>query len=604
MYTLSRSLLLVGVAAWVYIGVALLPEFGMLGFAALGVCVLAVLLRRKGPQLTTLGSARWATETDLRHAGMLHADTGLVLGRVPVQHNVFVAVGKLLSPFIGAKAACLEFFAHFQRGSKYMVRLPQAVHTAVFSPTGGGKGVSCVVPFLLTNPESCVVVDFKGENAKLTAAHRRRKFGHKIVMLDPFRIVSKSPDSFNPLDFIDANSPVAIDECLDLANALVIRTFEEKEPHWNDSAEAWIASFLATIVRYGGREDGTRSLQTLRELLSNPQRLEIAMQLMCSSDAWGGMLARMGGQLSHYVDKERSSTLTTVARHLRFLDTLAVADCTKASSYNPAALRSGKMTIYLILPPEHMRAKSGLLRLWIGSLLRAVVRGGLQERKKVHFLLDEAASLGQFDAIDDAVDKFRGYGVRLTFIYQSIGQLRKCFPAGQEQTLLGNVSKVFFGVAEPETAEYVSNCLGEETIVLESGGTTSSRTRQFTDGAQPTNSTSWADNSTSNWQQQARKLLKPEEVIALPPRTAITFTPGVRPIFTTLLRYYEEKGLGRCGWFWRCAAAIGTLIQAATLCAASVGLAFMLAMAIEHVTVTAPPSLQEVQDDSQKVSHP
>jgi type IV secretion system protein VirD4 len=38
-----------------------------------------------------------------------------------------------------------------------------------------------------------------------------------------------------------------------------------------------------------------------------------------------------------------------------------------------------------------------------------------------------------------------------------------------------------------------------------------------------------------------RRLLKPEEVTALSPRTAITFTPGVPPLKTTLIRYYEEK---------------------------------------------------------------
>ena len=48
--------------------------------------------------------------------------------------------------------------------------------------------------------------------------------------------------------------------------------------------------------------------------------------------------------------------MTTTNRFLRFLDTLAVADNTKTSSFNPAELRKGKMTVYLILPPEHMRA--------------------------------------------------------------------------------------------------------------------------------------------------------------------------------------------------------------------------------------------------------
>src|ERR1035441_3495384 len=61
-----------------------------------------------------------------------------------------------------------------------------------------------------------------------------------------------------------------------------------------------------------------------------------------------------------------------------------------------------------------------LIHLIPTGLLRAVVRGGLQEKNKVHFVLDEAASLGHMEALDDAVDKLRGYGVRLQFYYQSV----------------------------------------------------------------------------------------------------------------------------------------------------------------------------------------
>jgi type IV secretion system protein VirD4 len=239
-----------------------------------------------------------------------------------------------------------------------------------------GKGVSCVIPFLLTSDESAVVVDFKGENFQLTAEHRRKAFGHQIVVLDPFKLVTQAPQTFNALDFIDKDSPTAIDECRDLAEALVIRTGQEKDPHWVDSAEAWISALIALVVHYG--EPNDRSLQTVRTLLSSPEKLEMAIKLMCASDAWDGMLARMGNQLTHFKDKELSSTLTTTSRFLRFLDTLAVSDSTKTSSFDPADLRKGKMTVYLILPPEHMRAQSPLLRMWIGSLLRAVVRGGLQ----------------------------------------------------------------------------------------------------------------------------------------------------------------------------------------------------------------------------------
>ena len=99
----------------------------------------------------------------------------------------------------------------------------------------------------------------------------------------------------------------------------------------------------------------------------------------------------------------------------------------------------------------------------------------------VTFVLDEAASLGRMDALDDAVDKYRGYGVRLQFYYQSVSQLRKCFPDGQEQTLLSNVSQVFFGTNDLPTAEYVSNRLGEQTIVVTSGGTGTGTSQQMSE---------------------------------------------------------------------------------------------------------------------------
>lgn len=270
-----------------------------------------------------------------------------------------------------------SFLIGTKRGPRPLVYLSNAVHTLVTAPTGAGKGVSCIIPFLLSSPESCVTVDFKGENARLTAEYRRRNFGHRTVLLDPYRVVTNSPDSFNPLDFIDKDNPLAIDDCNDLGNAVVIR-MGEKEPHWCDSAEMFIAAATATVVAYGQAADGTRSLQTVRDILSQPANIETAINVMKEADCWGGLLAQMGGQLQHFVDKERSSVLTTVHRHLRFLGTPAIVESTNSSTFDPAELRQGRMSVYLILPPDRAHAQSGLLRMWVSSLLRACVRGGLE----------------------------------------------------------------------------------------------------------------------------------------------------------------------------------------------------------------------------------
>lgn len=201
---------------------------------------------------------------------------------------------------------------------------------------------------------------------------------------------------------------------------------------------------------------------------------------------------------------------------------------------------------------------------------------------KVHMILDEAASLGHLECLDDAVDKYRAYALRLIFIFQSLGQLKKSFPDGQDQTLLSNVTTVFFGVNDNATAEYVSNRLGESTIVVESGGSSSGSSDSWSFGGQPQHGGGSSDNVSSNWQQQARKLLKPEEVMALSPRTAITFTPGVPPICTTLMRYYEEKWLTRPpGWIRRSVAACCTLVASSALFVLAAGFATAMTLAVK-----------------------
>jgi type IV secretion system protein VirD4 len=510
------------------------------------VCLLLCLMHSR-KRLTTLGSARWADADDLGKAGMLNARSGLILGRLTVARTRFLpAIKGLFSLRIDAMTACRQFLSTLRSKPQQLLVKLSATHSAVFAPTGVGKGVSVVIPFLQTCRDSCVVVDFKGELSRLTAA-RRRAMGHRVVILDPYRQVTETPDTLNPMDGIDKDSPLAIDDCRDMANALVIRTGEEKDPHWVDSAETWISAMLAVVAYYG--QEGDRSLQTVRTLLSNPAKMDAIIRLMCESpDVWSGMLARMGYQLTRFKDNELASSLTTVSRFLKFLDTIAVAETTKESTFDPADLVKRKTTVYLVLPPQHVRAQQALLRLWIGSMLRAVVKGGLQEKKLVHFVLDEAATLGHMDAIDDGVDKYRGYGVRLQFYYQSIGQLRKCFPDGQEQTLLSNVSQIFFGVNDKDTAQYVSDRLGEETIIVTSGGTSKSTTHQGSMSGPPTVSRSFQ--RSDNWAQQVRRLLKPEEVAALSSRIAITFTPGVPPVWTTLIRYYEEKIPGKTRRAW------------------------------------------------------
>ena len=566
MHKFMRGSLILTVLLAAYVVFLVIVMVPNLWWLAAGVAIAVICKRTR--RFTAYGTARWAEATDIPE--MLEGD-GLIVGHIEGKITKSAGVRALFNPRISAKEACQKFLTACQRKQpRLLVRLSQAVHCAVFAPTGVGKGVSCVVPFLLTARESAVVVDFKGENVKLTAQARRR-MGHRVVVLDPFRVATSEPDTFNPLDFFDPDSETAIDDCRDLAEALVVRTGKEHDPHWADAAEIWISAMIAAVICFASKN---KSLQSVRTVLTDPEKMREAIEKMCESgEVWDGMLGRFGHQLRQFRDKELGSVLTTTNRFLRFLDSVAIADNTRTSTFNPADLTKGNMTVYLVLPPEHMRTQSPLLRLWIGSMLRAVVKGGLQERNKVHFVIDEAASVGSLDSLNDAVDKYRGYGVRLQLYYQSLGQLKKCWPDGADQTLLSNVTQVFFGVNDQQTAEYVSARLGEETIIVASGGTSRGVSSQST---QQGTTYSHSSNTSDNWQQLGRKLLRPEEVTALNERVAITFAPGVPPFWTWLVRHYErnfknQSGIGPvravldCVCLFVTVAALAVLLTAALL---------------------------------------
>lgn len=335
-------------------------------------------IERRKP-LWTHGTAQWADITELRRTGMIGGGARLSIGRLDAAgvESWSSSLGAVFDRQVPDKEACerpiRRLFQVVFHTKGETVHLSKSVHTAVFGPTGMGKGASFIIPWLKESTESAIVLDYKGECASITARHREKSLGHRVVLLDPFCIVTQRPDCFNPVDFIDKESANWMDDCRDLAEQLVVRTGEEREPHWNESAEMWIGGAIAAVVLHA--EPDNRSLQTVRDVLSNPDKIPQLLELLCQSE---GLVARLGGQLAHFRDKELSSTLTTANRHLRFLDTPAVAANTTDSSFDPRKLRDGRMTIYCILPPEHMRVQAALIRMWVGSLMRAVVQGGLQ----------------------------------------------------------------------------------------------------------------------------------------------------------------------------------------------------------------------------------
>lgn len=532
--TMTVSIWMTAIFAMAIAGAVIAPQAVAI-VAALGiVAAVAGQKARFSGSGWVFGTARLADRADLLHAGCIGSTGGFLVGRIPAP-RLREAIGHLWRlPRHLSLAACITFFAALRREPQW-VRLVSGVHTLIISPPGGGKTTGLVLPVLLTNKDSAVVLDVKGEICRATA-EARRAMGHQIVVLDPFHVVTNRPDTFNPLSVIDPMAPNALDDIRALAEVNVDRSGERNTRHFDDGAVTVMTTTAAWAVLKA--PPAHRNLQSVATIIADPTEQAEMIRRAKDENAWQGTLARLAHTLDYFVDRERASVYSTACRHLQYLNTPAVAASTRASSFDPARLKAGKMTVYLVIPPQYLRSHAALLRLWITSLVQAVIRGGATEAAPVQFILDEAAALGEMPAVTDGIAQLRGYGARFTLVYQALGQLKKSYPDGQDETVLSQMDRqVFLGLNDLQTAEYVSKRIGTASVENWSASGSDAAGTSVDAHGKPTHS----NTRTNGWSasETAREVFKPEEVLAAGPRTAFVFAPGIPPLTTTLVRHYE-----------------------------------------------------------------
>lgn len=234
-------------------------------FSLLMIIAILVLVfrgRQWRPSLTAFGTARWATDSTLCNAGMLRGP-GLLLGRT--------------------------------LGSGKPIWLADYCHTLLVGATGSGKGVSVILPQLLSYNGSLVAFDAKGD-LFATSGRFRVGMGHRVIRLAPF---NGGTDTLNPLDSIPRDSPLLVDRARAMAESLVVRQGTEPDPHWNDKSVQVITCVLVfVLLRFKGEE---RSLNTVQEIASDEQLLRAAADKLKEI---GGIPARMGSQLHALFSRE------------------------------------------------------------------------------------------------------------------------------------------------------------------------------------------------------------------------------------------------------------------------------------------------------------
>ncbi|TWB21106.1 type IV secretory system conjugative DNA transfer family protein [Nitrospirillum bahiense] len=470
-----------------------IPTLG--GAAAFAASELRQDLRARVDETASAhGSARWATFNHLRRAGLLGND-GLVLGRWP---------GRLISP---------------------LLRVATDRHLLTIAPTRSGKGVSAVIPNLLTYPGSALVIDPKGENAKATAL-RRAAMGQEVHILDPWGITHLPASALNPLDPLDGNSADVAEDVMLIADALVpAKGASGLDPFWDTEAKALIGGLLLHIL---AREPpARRTLPRLRQLLTlDPAAFAALLDDMAGNGAIGGLVARAANRIKQKPDKERASVLSAAQAHTHFLDSPRMADVLSRSDFDLADLKRRAMTIYLVLPSSRLTSYARWLRLLVSLALAELSGLAGRPAHPVLFLLDEFAALGRLDMIETALGLLAGYGVQLWPIVQDLSQLRDLYRE-RWSSFIANAGVIqVFGVNDPATAETVSRMLGARTASVRS---------------ESHNARRQGKDSGVNYSTVARPLLYAAEVARLPETDELLFVNGLPPIRARKLVYYKDR---------------------------------------------------------------
>jgi len=447
------------------------------------------------------GSARFANRKELKK---LQREDGLLIGRNP--HT-----GRLL-------------------------RYDGPAHLITLAPTRAGKGVGTVIPNLLAAERSVLVIDPKGENARI-AGEARRRFG-TVHVLDPFEVSGMPSAAYNPFDRLTPDSLDLGEDAASLTEALVMDPpGQVTEAHWNEEAKAILGGLIMFCVCHEDRD--RRTLATVREYLTlPPEKLRALLELMQDSDAAGGLIARAANRFLGKADREAASVLSNAQRHTHFLDSPRIAKSLARSDFAFSDLRHRITSVFLVLPPNRMDAYSRWLRLLVSQALQDIARDaeasvgaqGSSQRLKTPtlFLLDEFAALGRLEAVERAMGLMAGYGLQLWPILQDMSQLKDLY-GERAGTFIANAGvQQVFGVNDFETAKWLSQMMGQETAGFQ------------TDSFKPGDGPSFSNNITS------RDLLTPDEIMQLRPENQLLRVQGRATAVAQKLRYYvdpEFRGL-------------------------------------------------------------
>lgn len=448
------------------------------------------------------GSARWANPSEVRKAGLVTGAPGIVLGK----HN-----GRFLT-------------------------LQGQLSVLLSAPTRSGKGVSVVIPNLLSWPDSVVVVDIKGENFERTAGFRSAH-GQAVFVWSPFADDCRS-NCWNPMSVVRVDAKNTVGDILALGQVLYPTDGRGSgtENFFNEQARNLFLGLTLYLVE---TPELPRTIgELLRQASGKGRPLKEHLQTIIVDRAQTGrpLSDVCVDSLNRFLgtsDNTLTSILATLNAPLTIFSEPLVDAVTSRNDFSLEDLRRRRMSVYVVVPPNRLADSAVLLNLFFSQAINLNTRTLPEDDETLKhqclFVLDEFTAMGRVGIIIKAVGYLAGYNLRLLTVIQSVSQLDDVYGKDQARTFATNhAAQILYAPREQRDANEYSEMLGTLTEKSESEG------RSVSTGGKGSSSRS------TNMSPQRRSLLLPQEFKEIGTDRAVVIVENCKPVFAEKIFYYQD----------------------------------------------------------------